>query len=271
MTLLRTLVEGELCNDIAVTDRGLHYGDGLFETIAVIAGRPRRWLAHLQRLQWGLQRLGFPDIDVQCLTDESVQLCDGVERGVLKMLVTRGSGGRGYRSPAHATPTRILQLYAWPDYPSHWQQRGVQVRVCTTRLAVQPALAGMKHLNRLEQILARREWDDPAIAEGLMFDTQERVISGTMSNVFFVSQGELHTPDVTQSGIRGITRAAVLDIAERSRIPSKIGTYRMQDLLHAQEIFLCNSVIGVWPVASLEGYALSPGAVTRVISAALDA
>lgn len=271
MTLLRSMVNGEFRSDIAVTDRGLHYGDGLFETIAVIGGQPRRWDAHLQRLTWGLQRLGFPPVDLQRLTDEAAQCCAGVNRGVLKMLVTRGSGGRGYRSPAEATPTRLVQLHPWPHYPPHWAERGVQLRVCTTRLAVQPALAGMKHLNRLEQILARGEWHDPAVAEGLMLDTQNRAISGTMSNVFFVSQGVLHTPDVSESGVLGTTRAAVLDIATRAGIPTQVGAYQMPDLLHAQEIFLCNSVIGVWPVALLDGYALTPGEISRSIAAALDA
>lgn len=271
VTLLRSLINGEPKNEVAATDRGLYYGDGLFETVAVIDGEPQRWNAHLQRLKRGMQRLAFPAIDMPHLADEAAQLCADVERGVLKLVLTRGSGGRGYRPPAMPIPTRVLQLYSWPAYPPHWGNEGVRVRLCATRLAIQPTLAGIKHLNRLEQVLARREWDDPEIAEGLMLDTQEQVISGTLSNVFFVCHGVLHTPDVSGCGVAGVTRAAILDIARRRNWPTKIGAFRMEDLLQAQEIFVCNSLIGVWPVTALDEYAWTRGEMTASIAAALSA
>lgn len=271
VTLLRSLINGEHKDDVAGTDRGLYYGDGLFETLAVVDSEPQRWDAHLQRLKRGMQRLGFPAIDMQRLAQEAAQLCVGVERGVLKLVLTRGSGGRGYRPPSMPVPTRILQLYSWPAYPPHWAEHGVRARVCTTRLAIQPTLAGLKHLNRLEQVLARREWDDPDIAEGLMLDTQDQIISGTLSNVFFVRHGVLHTPDLSGCGVAGVTRATILDIARRRGWPTKIGAFRMHDLLQAQEIFFCNSVIGIWPVTSLEGYALAQGEITASIAVALIA
>lgn len=271
MTGIVSLINSNPADNLTVADRGLHYGDGLFETLAIRAGQPRRWNAHLQRLGAGLQRLGFPDIDAAALSQDVVQLCAGVERGVLKIIVTRGSGGRGYRPPAPAVPTRIVQRHPWPDYPQAWLRQGVLLRLCRTRLSIQPALAGLKHLNRLEQVLARSEWADPHIAEGLMLDTADRVISGTMSNVFFVSDGILHTPDVGRCGVAGVTRHTILDLARQRGWPTRMGDFVVQDLLQAQEIFLCNSVIGVWPVISLDGYALAQGELTRLIAAALEA
>lgn len=271
MTEVVSLINGAPATHLAVTDRGLHYGDGLFETLAIRAGQPRRWDAHRLRLADGLQRLKFPAVDMTSLGQEVAQLCAGVERGVLKIIITRGGGGRGYRPASSALPTRIVQRHPWPEYPLAWQQQGVTLRVCGTRLAIQPALAGLKHLNRLEQVLARSEWDDPRIAEGLMLDTADRVISGTMSNVFFVRGGVLHTPDLSRCGIAGVTRRTILDMAEQRGWQTVIGDFAWQDFIQADEVFLCNSVIGVWPVAALDGYALSPGQFSRLIAAALEA
>lgn len=271
MTGVVTMVNGKLSDTLPASDRGLLYGDGFFATLAIREAQPRRWEAHLQRLTQAAQRLGFPALDTSMLRTEAAQLCSGVERGVLKIVLTRGSGGRGYRPPGDTIPTRLLQRHPWPDYPPHWAKGGVRVRLCRTRLAIQPALAGLKHLNRLEQVLARSEWDDPQIPEGLMLDTADRVICGTMSNVFFVREGVLHTPDVARCGVAGVTRATILGEARQRGWPTRIGDFQMQDLLQAQEIFLCNSVIGVWPVAALDGYALAPGELARLIAAALEA
>ena len=265
------LVDGTESDTLDVRDRGLQYGDGLFETLAVRDGEPRRWAYHLERLQAGCRRLAIPAPTETNLTDEAERCCTGVERGVLKVLVTRGSGGRGYRPPAEPHPRRLLMAAPWPDYPdAHWTE-GVRLRYCDTPLGESPALAGLKHLNRLEQVLARAEWDDPAIAEGLMRDPAGRVVDGTQSNLFWVRDGVLHTPALMRCGVSGVARRLVLEHAEVHGIPFSVDdeTYPA-DLDAADELFVTNSVIGLWPVRELAGRTYRPGPLAQRMAAALD-
>ncbi|MEK7261447.1 MAG: aminodeoxychorismate lyase, partial [Pseudomonadota bacterium] len=166
MSPVSVLVNGVAVDTVSARDRGFQYGDGLFETIAVSRGTPLLWERHAQRLLAGAVRLDMPPPETALLRAETDRLCRGVERGVLKIIFTRGISGRGYRPDASASTTRALSLSPWPDYPPSWSGEGVVVRLCQTRLASQPRLAGLKHLNRLEQVLARAEWDDE-YAEGL--------------------------------------------------------------------------------------------------------
>ena len=260
------LINGQAQDYIAVADRGLQYGDGLFETIAVNVGSPRFWERHWQRLSAGCRRLGIEGIDAQTLRDEAHRVCAGVERGVLKLIVTRGAGGRGYRPTQTGTATRIVALYPWPDYPdAHWQH-GVAVRMCSTRLGRNTTLAGMKHLNRLEQVMARCEWNDPRIAEGLMLDEAEHVIAGTTSNLFIVTAGQLVTPSLTECGVEGVMRGVILDIASQAGISWEVAPLNRGDLQQATELFLCNSLIGIWPVRSIDQHDYSIGPVTKLLS-----
>ena len=250
-----TLINGVPATCIDVHDRGFHYGDGLFETFAVSNGEPALWDGHMQRLQLGCQRLNFPALDLALLRSEALSLSGGVAQGVLKIIITRGGGGRGYRAPPplSAQVTRILALYPWPDYPAAFWSEGVTVRVCATRLGWCPALAGIKHLNRLEQVLARSEWDDASVAEGLMLDIQGNVIEGTMTNLFVVRNGQLLTPDVSQCGVAGVMRNWILAYARVAGIPSAITALTLDNVNSADEVFLCNSVIGLWPVREIIG------------------
>lgn len=253
--MIEVLINGSATTTLDARDRGLHYGDGLFETIAVRDGSPARWDAHMQRLVLGCQRLAIPAVDASLLAGEAMRLCAGVERGVLKIIITRGSGGRGYRAPAMdaARPTRIVALHSWPDYPDILWTEGVSARICATRLGHNPLLAGIKHLNRLEQVLARSEWDDPGVTEGLMLDQDGNVIEGTMTNLFIVRDGRLRTPDVSQCGVAGVMRGWILDTVRGLGIACEIGTVTLEDVASAEEVFLCNSLIGVWPVREIEG------------------
>ncbi|MEW6354499.1 MAG: aminodeoxychorismate lyase [Pseudomonadota bacterium] len=263
------LINGQPAANIDVGDRGLHYGDGLFETLAVRAGVPLLWERHMQRLTHDCARLGIAAPDVALLHQEAEQVCAAAPRAVLKIIITRGVGGRGYRCTA-STPTRILTLHPWLDYPDAFKQQGVKVRVCATRLGMNPALAGVKHLNRLEQVLARNEWDDADIPEGLMLDGAGRVVEGTMTNVFAVRDGVLLTPDVSQCGVAGVMRALILEQAAAWGIKSRITQFGVEELTAMHEIFVCNSLIGVWPLRELAGVAFPVGPLTRRIAAHVD-
>jgi len=264
------LVNGREQTHIAVGDRGLQYGDGLFETIAVVAGRPRWWQRHWQRLAAGCERLAIDCVDHTRVWDEVCKVCDGIEQGVLKVIVTRGEGGRGYRPAVGGEATRILAIYPWPNYPDAYRRQGVAMRFCTTRLGHNTALAGLKHLNRLEQVLARREWDDPEIVEGVMLDGDEHVIAGTMSNLFMVNNGQLRTPALSHCGVAGVMRGIILDLAAEAGIPREQITLNRRDLLQADEVFMTNALIGIWPVRRIEQQEYEIGPLTASLHKRLE-
>ena len=258
----RAIINGRMTDCVASTDRGLLYGDGLFETIAVVEGEPGHWQQHLQRLQAGCARLGIEAVDELLLAGECRQLVDGVGRAVVKIIVTRGSGGRGYRVPARPAPTRMLQLHDWPEFPPACARQGVALRICDIRLGHNPRLAGIKHLNRLEQVLARQEWDDTGIMEGLLLDSESNLVEGTMSNLFLVRDGVLLTPDLQRCGVAGIMRSQLLECAGQISINTEICQLGMVDLHEAEEVFICNSLIGIWPVISIDDRKYNRGIIT---------
>jgi len=278
--VIKALINGKTTDCVASTDRGLLYGDGLFETIAVVDGSMRHWPRHLSRLQAGCDRLGIATVDGDELAHECQSLAGDADKAVLKVIVTRGSGGRGYRLPDKPSPTRIVQLHDWPAYSPACAEHGVAVRVCNTRLGHHPVLAGIKHLNRLEQVLARQEWGDADFMEGLLLDSAGYLIEGTMSNLFLVRDETLLTPDLHRCGVAGIIRTRVLELAEQLPIDVQIGPVEMQHLQAADEVFICNSLIAIWPVIAVDAsdYKISDyktraykkGAVTTQLQALLD-
>jgi 4-amino-4-deoxychorismate lyase len=246
------LIDGIPADLIPITDRGLQYGDGLFETIAVKDGLPCLWQRHMARLERGEQVLGFTSTDKKQLWQEACQVAAKQTSGVLKIVLTRGNGGRGYRPPSPCQSRRIISIYPWPDYPAEWYQTGIEIRLCETRLAAQPILAGIKHLNRLEQVLARAEWDTPAVAEGLMLDQRGRVISGTQSNLFMIKGNQLLTPRLSEAGIAGVIRGLVLESAQRFSLQPQLTELSVDDLKQADALFMTNSIMGFCPVARFE-------------------
>lgn len=262
------LLNGKRGSGLDVHDRGLQYGDGLFETLEVYQSRPLFWDLHLQRLTKGCHRLAIPAPDPLVLRQEGDQLIRQCTHGVLKLIVTRGCGGRGYRPPEKPEPTRLLSLHPWPDYSEQLTQNGVRVRFCQTPLGLNPQLAGLKHLNRLEHVLARSEWWQADIHEGLMLNGQGEVIEGTMSNVFYFSNGDLFTPAVDQCGVKGIVRDLIITLARQLSLSVSETSVSPERLLHADEIFLTNSVIGIWPVRQLGDHHFTLGENTRRLQAA---
>jgi 4-amino-4-deoxychorismate lyase len=198
---------------LAPSDRGLAYGDGLFETMAARDGRIPRLARHFDRLMEGCGRLGIDRPDELVIGAEIAAHVPAEGRVVVKLIVTRGSGARGYAPPAAARPTRILSISSWPSYPRHHYTAGMNVRTCELRLGRNPALAGLKHLSRLEQVLASAEVRAAGVDEGLMLDSEGCVVGATSNNVFAVRGNEVVTPAVTRCGIAGVMRRAVLDAA----------------------------------------------------------
>jgi len=245
-------------------DRGLEFGDGLFETIAVVAGRPRLIDRHLARLADGCARLGIAAPARAALAAELGAAARLEGTGLLKLIVTRGAGGTGYAAEAAAPPQRWLQAAPARPRPAALARDGVAVRLLATRLAEQPLLAGLKHLNRLEQVLAQRELAaGPAAQEGLMLDVHGRLVCGTMTNVFAVIDHCLVTPSLGRAGVAGVMRAALLANWRAAGVPVEVRDVEPAELERASELFLSNALIGVWPVAALGPRALAPGPYAR--------
>jgi 4-amino-4-deoxychorismate lyase len=253
-------------------DRGLEFGDGLFETIAVVDGRPRLLERHLARLAHGCARLGIAAPAAGPLRAELEAAARTPGTGLLKLIVTRGAGGTGYAADAALAPRRWLA--AWParPRPAAAAGEGVVLRELAVRLAEQPLLAGLKHLNRLEQVLARRELAAGApAAEGLMLDVQGRPVCGTMSNVFAVLDNRLVTPSLERCGVAGVMRAALIDAWRAAGIAVEVRDVARAELEAASELFLSNALIGVWPVAALGGRRFAAGPYARQAQAWAEA
>ncbi len=255
----RVLVNGAVIAQVSALDRGLAYGDGLFESIRLVGAQAPLWSRHMRRLSEGCLRLRMPAPDATQLWREVVQVSQAMPQAVVRITVTRGLGQRGYAPPAVVQPTRIVAAFAPPAAFGDAYVHGVRMRLCSLRLAEQPLLAGIKHLNRLEQVLARAEWDDPAIAEGVLCDGHGRVISATMANLFAVVDGQLLTPALDRCGVAGVARAEVLSACPQARV----GELTLDALLGATEVFLSSSVRGILPVQSLAERVYEPGALSR--------
>ena len=265
------LVNGQPESRIDISDRGLQYGDGLFETIAYRNGIAEFQDPHLARLALGCERLSIPFHQFEELGRELTSVCQylATNDAVIKIIVTRGSGGRGYLADSTIEPTRIISTSPFPIHPEDFKTTGVALRCCQQILSENSSLAGIKHLNRLEQVLARNEWNDPSIAEGLMFDSHGNLIEGTMSNVFFVKSGSLFTPDLTNAGISGIVRAEIIRLAQEDGLTVEETIINKSELAEADEIFICNSVIGIWPVIRIDDIIYPLGNITKYIQQAL--
>lgn len=266
----RIFIDGHERSRVDARDRGLQYGDGLFETMAVIDGSVRRFELHWQRLHASCERLSIPCPDRGLLESELSRFAHEQSRAVLKLILTRGPSGRGYRPPTQPQPTRILYLDPLPEHPKEWHEQGVVVRLCRTVLGDNPTLAGLKSLNRLEQVLARREWDDASIPEGLMLDPRGAVVCGTMSNLFTVRGGVLNTPRLDRAGVAGTTRQAVLAAARSAGMQVEETVIKLGDVWQAEEVFLTNALVGLWPVRRFENSAYPIGPVTRRLQDLLE-
>ncbi len=272
------LVNGEYKEHVEISDRGFQYGDGLFETIAVNNGQAVFFDRHLDRLQAGCQRLKIPFPGIELIALEAKTLCQDSAKAVLKLILTRGSGGRGYRQPDAIQPTRVLSLHPFPSFPGAspgtfkcaYEEQGIAVCFCITRLGLNPALAGIKHLNRLEQVLARAEWNDPAIQEGIMLDMHDHVIEGTMSNLFYVKNDALYTASLALAGVAGVMRGIIMALSARHNLPVIEHSFTKEELLSADEVFISNSIIGIWPVNKIANTRFSVGSKTRQIQFWLD-
>jgi 4-amino-4-deoxychorismate lyase len=245
-------INGRKGTRLDARDRGLQYGDGVFETMRVRRGQIRFLEYHLERLGAGCGRLGIAAPAISRLRRELALVAAPRREGVLKLIVTRGSGPRGYRPTGRERCTRIVALHALTQAVLGAAAAPARVRLCTTPLGLNPRLAGLKTLNRLESVLARAEWSDARIWEGLMRDTDGHIVCGTMSNLFLRRGSTLMTPMLDRCGVAGVMRRWILETAGGLRLRVIERRVRWKDLSEADEVFMSNAVIGPRSVGVIE-------------------
>jgi 4-amino-4-deoxychorismate lyase len=252
MSAQQYLVNGQDHALLSPMDRGLTYGDGVFRTMPVRCGIVDHWQLHYSKLAHDCAALDIACPDAEVLLDDLRRLFANDEIAVAKIIVTRGEGERGYKPSVTEKVTRVLIKTPFPTYTPENFSEGVALHLCRLRLSRQPRLAGIKHLNRLENVLARSEWTDASLAEGLLLDDKSYVIECVASNIFARFGKMLLTPDLSQCGVAGITRQRILEAAARLDYRSRIARLTLSRLMQADEVIICNSLYGAWQVKSLQ-------------------
>jgi len=262
-------VNGKSETRISVSDRGLNYGDGLFETILYLNGTFILLEEHLDRLARDSRRLQI-NLELGVLNHELVVLSEaiknaGILTGVVKIIVTRQFMGRGYAYVKNSPSNRLLQYYSGISYPIE-NLKGVRLSLCDYRLPANKQLAGIKHLNRLDQIMAHNSIKKPFYQEAILFGSGGEVVECVSSNIFSVKDDCLFTPDLGNAGVQGVMRDYIISgVAPRLRLKTVVKKIYTEDLLSADELFVCNSVFGVWPVIAIHVKEYAGGVITGTI------
>tara|TARA_X000000368_G_C23008542_1_gene702413 strand:+ start:792 stop:1637 length:846 start_codon:yes stop_codon:yes gene_type:complete len=259
-----SLINGKFKDQISVHDRGLFYGDGFFETMLwKKLGKEEEneniieyWKQHFERLKKGcdLMKINIPQEkefigDIKKILKKSIH--HGLKSGLIKLIISRGVGGRGYKFEKNMKPTIIFLSYPQPSYKKELYRTGVNLKICQTKLFYHDRLFGLKHLNRLDSVLARSEWNNNFF-EGVFIDNNENIVEGTMTNLFFVKKNTLYTPEIKGSGINGIMRQIILDNAKVFFEDINEKKIHLSNLNNFDQMFITNSVIKVMPVKKLE-------------------
>jgi 4-amino-4-deoxychorismate lyase len=265
------LINGSFDATISPFDRGFAYGDGVFRTLVMRNGVPESWPQHYQKLVADCAVINIVCPSAELLMSDLQQLFLLDEVAVAKIIITRGEGNRGYTPPAITAPMRVVTKSAMPEYPETRFTDGVNLIVCDTRLAAQPLLAGIKSLNRLENVLARMEWNDQTIADGILLDTNDNVIECTAANIFARFGDSLITPSLTQCGIAGITRQRIIELAHTLSLKISIETFDLKKLFTADEVIICSSLYGAFQVKTVQEKTIKTGALAANIRAVLAA
>ncbi len=247
-----------------VQERGLHYGDGLFETLLMLNREIPLWDSHYDRLRRGCERLHIRLPDQKWLLNKINEEAETQDSVVLKIIVTRGSGGRGLTLPRDNQVSVFVLSYPYTAISE--KSLELDVAICQTRLPVNPNLAGIKHLNRLDYVLAAFELDRIGkMNEAILCDTDGYIVEGIVSNLFFSLEDEIHTPSVEFAGVEGVMRRQIFKYFEARGTAVQVGRYSPEILFKSSECFMCNSVQGVRPIRSINGEKFSIGTISQML------
>jgi 4-amino-4-deoxychorismate lyase len=253
-------------------ERAIVYGDGLFETVLIVDGTPPLWHYHKQRLQVSLLRLGIK-ADITVIEQQVFSLATRTQNALLRIVVARSGGQRGYDPRSVSGCVFTIDNFALPAYTKTLLESGVALHLCRYVLPRNPVLAGIKHINRLDQVMAASEWNRQCEQEGLLLDDTGAVIEGTMSNVFIITNGMLQTPLLNDCGVAGVMRDYIINtLAPELSLAVTVRRLTLNDILASDECFLCNSVFGIWPVskigvASLNGHSVVTQKIIQAVLA----
>ncbi|WP_286268801.1 aminodeoxychorismate lyase [Thalassotalea hakodatensis] len=259
--MLYCSLNGIRTEDISITDRGLAYGDGVFTTAKIVDGTILLLMEHIERLKESCARIALSDIDWHALKAELVKQSTAFPLAVLKVMITAGTGGRGYSRIGVSKPNVIVMVHEFPKHYIDWQQAGVSIGIAKTRLGINPNLAGIKHLNRLEQVLIRKELDESQWQDLIVTDVQNNIVETSCANVFWIKNNDVFTPELGSSGVSGLLRNQT--IRQLSEI--KLIKEPLDSLVDIDAMIICNSVMGYVPVKNFNGHTLSLSVASRFI------
>ncbi|MCK6262094.1 aminodeoxychorismate lyase [Vibrio sp. ZSDE26] len=256
-------VNGQPSEAISLTDRSFQYGDGCFTTMLTREGRIENWSAHQSRMERCLTLLNIDQPNWNQVQDWLKKAALTSPKGGLRLNITRGEGGRGYSCYGVSNINIVISHFAYPAQYKTWGEHGIELGVCHYQLGLNPHLAGHKHNNRLEQILAKQDIDSQGFFDGIVTDLQGHIVETTMANIFWIKEGSLYTPSLTNSGVAGVVREALLKKAKEKQLPINMGSFKLPALLNAEEVFITNSICEIVPVTKIKDKLFPVGPATR--------
>ena len=252
---------------VSPLDRGLLYGDGIFETIRVYEGKPFMLDAHLKRMAHGCSVISLPTPDVEEIKRWVMEALDAndLSDAYLRIVITRGPTGGVWHELENACPT--LLILCKPYHPADFGE-GLRLRLSTFRSDEQSPLTRIKHTGLLWKIMARREARQAGVNDAIMLNTKGHVAEATSANAFWVRYGVLYTPSLESGILGGITREIVLEIAREQGMEVVEGHFAFEELLAAEEAFLTSSTWELAPIRSIEDmtFAAAPGKITKLLA-----
>ncbi|MDO6426929.1 aminodeoxychorismate lyase [Thalassotalea sp. 1_MG-2023] len=259
--MLYCSLNGIRTEDISIKDRGLAYGDGVFTTAKIVDGTILLLAEHIDRLKESCARIALSNIDWHALKAELVKQSTAFPLAVLKVMITAGTGGRGYSRIGVSKPNVIVMVHEFPKHYIDWHQTGVSIGIAKTQLGINPQLAGIKHLNRLEQVLIRKELDESDWQDLIVTDVQNNIVETSCANVFWIKNNAVFTPELGSSGVAGLLRTQA--ISQFSKV--KLVKAPIDALKEVDAMIICNSVMGYVPVENFNGQTLSLSVASRFI------
>lgn len=255
------LINGQWQNEINASDRAVQFGDGCFTTARILAGNVRYYPDHLRRLQQACDALLITDVDWQALQQEIAMVVETTSEGVLKIILSRGAGGRGYSASHCGNPTRILSVSTLPAFYNQWREQGIKLTKSPIQLGQNPALAGIKHLNRLEQVLIRTHLEQTDAQEALVLDSDGRLVECCAANLFWRKGKHVFTPNLDKSGVNGTMRQRIMAGLENSPWCCEQVSEPLETLADADEVIICNALMPIIPVRQADIWHYPTGAL----------
>ncbi|MBJ7221117.1 MULTISPECIES: aminodeoxychorismate lyase [unclassified Brenneria] len=259
-------INGRLQEQLAVSDRSTQFGDGCFTTARVCNGQIVWHERHLARLQQAARRLMLPAIDWPLLEIEMNRAAQGRDEGIVKAILTRGRGGRGYSARGCDDPTRIVMQADYPDHYVRWREQGITLSLSPVALARSTLLAGIKHLNRLEQVLIRTHLEQTSADEALVLDTSGALVECCAANLFWRKGNQVYTPDLSYAGVDGVARRHIIALLADSAFELHVVTEPVSALADADEVVICNALMPIVPVNQAQSWCYRSRELYRFLS-----